>query len=182
MSNKNEMIAEVVKRKGYRNSPVVGSEAGLMFEDDDEKRAFTRKIILESLEYWEVPRVQTNEEAIERTKDYFLRCADRGIKPTVEEYALSLGITRATLWDWESNRHKGPIDSDVIKRAKEFMANFDAKAVMEGKLNPVTYIFRSKNYYGLKDQQDVVVTPNQIETRPRAELIAEAALLPDDGE
>jgi hypothetical protein len=32
--------------------------------------------------------------------------------------------------------------------------------VAEGKLNPVTYIFRSKNYYGMKDQQEHVITPN----------------------
>ena len=33
--------------------------------------------------------------------------------------------------------------------------------VTEGKINPVVYIFRAKNYFGMKDQQEVVLTPNQ---------------------
>lgn len=172
----------VEKRKppvGYKNSPI-NPENQYLFEDDNEKTAFTRKALGEIMEYWDVPKVQSTEEAIQRTKEYFERCAIKGIKPLVEEYAFALGISRATLWDWETGRRNGPIDADVIKRAKEAIAMFDARLVTEGKLNPVTYIFRGKNYYGLKDQQDVVVTPNTIEARPRAELIAEAALLPDD--
>ena len=31
--------------------------------------------------------------------------------------------------------------------------------VTEGKINPVVYIFRAKNYFGMKDQQDVVIKP-----------------------
>lgn len=31
----------------------------------------------------------------------------------------------------------------------------------DGKVNPVTGIFWQKNYDGMKDQQEVVVTPNQ---------------------
>jgi hypothetical protein len=48
----------------------------------------------------------------------------------------------------------------LIKKAKELLASFDAKMVQEGKINPVTYIFRAKNYFGLKDQQEYVLTPN----------------------
>lgn len=31
--------------------------------------------------------------------------------------------------------------------------------VTEGKINPVVYIFRAKNYFGMKDQQDITITP-----------------------
>ena len=31
--------------------------------------------------------------------------------------------------------------------------------VTEGKINPVVYFFRAKNYFGMKDQQDVVIRP-----------------------
>jgi hypothetical protein len=48
----------------------------------------------------------------------------------------------------------------MIKKAKDLIAAYDANLVAEGKLNPVTYIFRSKNYYGMKDQQEHVITPN----------------------
>ena len=34
----------------------------------------------------------------------------------------------------------------------EFIKSFDAKLVVAGKLNPVTYFFRAKNYYGMVDK------------------------------
>jgi hypothetical protein len=40
------------------------------------------------------------------------------------------------------------------------LASFDAEMVTEGKINPVTYIFRAKNYFGLQDKQEYVLTPN----------------------
>ena len=40
------------------------------------------------------------------------------------------------------------------------MASFDAEMVTEGKINPVTYIFRAKNYFGMVDQQEHILTPN----------------------
>ena len=173
---------EIVKRKNYHNSPVIGDN-GYLFENDDEKVAFTRKVLTEAMEYWNAKPVKTTKEAEERTEQYFTRCAIKGIKPTVEEYCFALGVRRNTIFRWE-NGIQGPIDGNVIKKAKEYIAIFDARAVMEGKLNPVTYIFRSKNYYGMKDQQDVVVTPNTIETRSRDELIREAQqvvdMLPED--
>lgn len=186
MPKKNELqeIGEqVVKKRGGNNKEGVGLanvNSAYLFEDEDEKKAFTRKALSEALEYWDVPKVQSSEEAKERTRDYFRRCIERGIKPTVEEYAMALGVTRSCLWDWETGRKNGPVDGEIIKRAKDLIASYDAKAVIDGKLNPVTYIFRGKNYYGMKDQQDVVVTPNTLEARPRAELIAEASMLPGD--
>jgi hypothetical protein len=37
----------------------------------------------------------------------------------------------------------------------------DAELAAEGRIQPVVYLFRSKNFYGMKDQQEMVVTPNQ---------------------
>lgn len=41
------------------------------------------------------------------------------------------------------------------------MKTFDAKLVIAGKLNFLAYCFRAKNYYGMTDKQEVVLTPNQ---------------------
>lgn len=38
------------------------------------------------------------------------------------------------------------------------IAAFDAELAVRGLINPVVYIFRGKNYYGMRDQQDVSVT------------------------
>ena len=143
-----------------------------------EKKAYIQKTLMELLEFKDAPRVKTPEEMRERSQQYFERCALNGIKPTVEEYALACGLPRATLWEWDNGRR--PEFQPIVRWAKEVIAAFDAKAVIDGKMFPTTYIFRAKNYYGMKDQQDVVVTPTSLESKPKEVLIAEAELLPDD--
>ena len=48
----------------------------------------------------------------------------------------------------------------MIKQAKEMLAAMDADLVSNNKIPQVTYIFRAKNFFGMKDQTDVVITPN----------------------
>ena len=80
---------------------------------------------------------------------------------TVEKMALALGYDRKTLWAWETGGEGStPTRRNLIKKAKELLASYDAEMVAEGKLNPVTYIFRAKNYFGMRDQVEHVVTPN----------------------
>jgi DNA-binding XRE family transcriptional regulator len=98
--------------------------------------------------------------------------------PTVENLANCLGVTRVTLWEWENGEYRAPFDPNLIKRAKHLIATYDAEMVSSGKLNPVVYIFRGKNYYGLKDQQEYIVTPN-VDTVPTETLIADAEALPE---
>lgn len=197
MSNKDQSRAGMMKRaiereiaetgdelvvhktsRGRTNDLVRGVEAGEIYETQDEKRAFVTRTMAEMLEFWGKPCVKNTEEARERIIEYFERCLSQGIKPTVEELCLALGTYRSALHAWEAGQKK-EIDPNLIKQAKEFIATFDAKAVSAGKLNPVTYIFRSKNYYGLRDQQEVVVQPKQLETTPKDMLIAQAEELPE---
>ena len=48
----------------------------------------------------------------------------------------------------------------IIKKAKGYLQTFDAKLVIAGKMNFLAYCFRAKNYYGMRDQQEVMITPN----------------------
>ena len=69
----------------------------------------------------------------------------------------------------------------MIKKAKEILAGIDAKLVSMGKIPQVTYIFRAKNFFGMKDQQDVVVTPNNplgdtVDQKQLEERIAETVV------
>ena len=46
----------------------------------------------------------------------------------------------------------------IAKKALEMIHATDAVLTESGKMNPVTYIFRSKNYYGMSDRQEIVVS------------------------
>lgn len=118
------------------------------------------RIVWESYQYFNRKPPKDDQECAERLNDYFRQCNEENQMPTVEDMALALGTTRASLWEWENNRKCGPERADMIKKAKEIIAGIDAKLASEGKIPQVVYIFRAKNFHGMRDQQEVVVTPN----------------------
>lgn len=128
-----------------------------------EDRALVSQLLTEVMIEYRQPKVKSDEELAERLNDYFRRCSQTGQIPTVEEMAMSTGYSQATVWDWEMGRNKGFSNetSEIIKKAKGFLKTFDAKLVISGKLNFLAYCFRAKNYYGMVDKQEYVLTPNQ---------------------
>lgn len=141
------------KKRGAKSASVT---ANCTAKKDDISR-----IVAESVQYFHREPVKTNEECAERLNQYFAQCTETGQIPTVEDMCLALGVTRQTVWEWENgNRGANRERSDMIKKAKEILAAIDAKLVSEGKIPQVTYIFRAKNFFGLHDQQEVVLTPN----------------------
>jgi hypothetical protein len=44
---------------------------------------------------------------------------------------------------------------DIVKKAKDFIANYDAILAASNKINAAVYCFRSKNFYGMKDVQEI---------------------------
>lgn len=104
-------------------------------------------------------RAVTDEELSNRLIEYFTFTIDNEKIPTVEGMALHLGYDVATLRRWQFGQEGStPFRRSLIKKAKGLLAAFDAELVMENKVNPTGYIFRAKNYYGMKDVQDHVIS------------------------
>ena len=120
-----------------------------------------RIIIADCSRDFALPIVKTDEECLERLTDFFMRYAQEGGLPTVEKMCLCLGADNDTVLDW-GHGTKGAVRAGMIKSAKHVLAAIDADLVLKGMINPVAYIFRAKNYYGMKDQQDVVVQAKNI--------------------
>lgn len=163
-----------------RGAPPPQSRAGLIQTEED--RQFVSKLLGEVLTEYNRPRVKNDEELAERLDDYFTRCAITGQVPTVEEMMLSTGFGHSYMNDIESGRRKGftPDTAAILKKAKNFMATFDAKLAVSGKMNFLAYCFRAKNYYGMVDKQEHVITPaTQDETQYNAEDIMKRYVLDD---
>ena len=108
-----------------------------------------------------IDKVRDDDELQERIAYFFKECFERGEIPTWEKLCLAIGYSRSTVWDWLNGIiNVSSRRLDIIKKAKEFLASFDAEMATEGKINPVTYIFRAKNYFGMADKQEMVLTPN----------------------
>lgn len=111
-------------------------------------------------------------------QDYFADCADIGLRPTIRGLARALGTVYSTLNDWENGTRDAQLGSgcsSLIKKAKQFIAEFDELAAVEGLDNPVLFMFRAKNYYGMKDEQDINIAPKQsLEAESTPEQIEES--------
>lgn len=157
-----------------------------LIEQDDEKRAFMAKSIENNLAFFNMglKPVKSDEELCERLNYFFGECARTQQIPSVEKMANCLGYHRSTLFDWEAGRNKGfsSATSDIIKKAKQILAAIDADLAQEGKIQPVVYMFRSKNFYGMTDKQEVVVTPNNTlgDYDPAATIAARYEELPEE--
>lgn len=153
-----EVGTKITKGRGGKNN-FPSSKVAVETEED---RQLVSKLLNEVLVEYKQPKVKSDEELAERLQDYFRRCAESGQVPTVEEMCLSTGYAYSTCYDWETGRRKGFSDNtaDIIKKAKEMLKTFDAKLVISGKLNFLAYCFRAKNYYGMSDKTEYVLTPN----------------------
>ena len=128
--------------------------------EKNEKAEEISRIVNESVQYFNRKRPENNAELMERLNEYFRECIEKGQIPTVEDMALSLGVTRQILWNWE-NKGENYERREIISKAKEVLAGIDAKLVSEGKIPQVTYIFRAKNYFGMRDQTQVTFEQGQ---------------------
>lgn len=162
MAIKNEIVEQIVTppskgRGGKNNFPSTKVAVAT-----DEDRQLVSKLLTEVMTEYKQPRVKSDEELAERINDYFMRCAESGQVPTVEEMSMCTGYSQSTVWDWETGRNHGFSDStsEIIKKAKDVLKTFDAKLVISGKLNFLAYCFRAKNYYGMVDKQEHVLIPN----------------------
>ena len=148
-----ERVIETVRNK--RGSKSASIEKTMSATATEVKDALTNIL------YWRKREiVHSDEECAERLDEFFDRVNQTGEIPTVEKLALALGTTRKTVWDWENGRGVSAARCDMIKTAKEILAALDAELVSKGKIPQVTYIFRAKNYFGMRDQAEVIVTPN----------------------
>lgn len=152
-------------------------------EQDDSKREFIGKtlnnILAVSKAFDKPPK--NDDELCDRLEWFFQTCIETKQLPTVEKMSLALSWTRNYVFELESGAKPGftPDTSNILKKAKNLIASMDAELAQEGKIQPVVYMFRAKNYYGMKDQQDVVLTPNQnSDFQDRATIEAKYAELP----
>lgn len=155
---------EIVKRKrgGSKDgngSPIIGGN-GVAPISNDENALFCQY----AMDIFHAPSVDLDDpEAVAAAIDeYFRYCIDRGLRPGNLGLYAALGLSKQNVSDaLRGASHKlRPSTIDLLKKAKQALATYRELLGSQGKLNPVTLIFWQKNYDGLKDQQDIVLTPN----------------------
>lgn len=177
MENNEGKPARKTGRGGKYNFPNAIPEGSESKED-------IRRVLSDTIRWFDrgEDRPTTDDGIFERSREYFQTCIDEGIRPTVEAYCLALGYARQTVHEWKTGKSCSPRRTDIIKKAFDSFATFDAGMATNNKLNPVLYFFRAKNYYDMRDQQELVIEPkNNLTGDVDAETIAaKYSELPDD--
>lgn len=126
---------------------------------DWEQSENIKRIGKKLLQWYRVPFPKSDEEVRERLASFFEDCFATGQMATWEKAALAVGADRATLTDWEKGRGCSKERSDLISKARELCASFEAEMAMEGRITSTVYMFRAKNYFGLKDRSEYHIEP-----------------------
>ena len=146
--------------------------AELMEKPEGERRVLVAQTIAGIYKWFKAEPINkySDEEFLQRTDEFFITCAKLGEHIFWEKYCLALGYGREEINKWQHGS-LGKKRAEMLKLVKEFMASYDAEMVLSGNMHPTAYIFRSKNFYGMRDQVDhTVMTGEMIDVDSRAEI------------
>jgi len=95
---------------------------------------------------------------------YFDSCDRNGVRPGNLGLYAALGMSKQDVHDVIVGKNKSkatPAVIDLLKRARQAMSLYRESLANAGKINPVTYIFMSKNFDGLSDVTQIEVSAAQ---------------------
>ena len=120
-----------------------------------------------------IPDLHNPEEVNAAIINYFENCQQHGLRPGNLGLYAALGLSRQDYNAIINGRVKSKVSPDCIdmmKKAVRAIGVYREGLALEGKINPVTYIFMGKNYDGLEDQTKLAI---QADTGPAATLSPE---------
>ena len=91
--------------------------------------------------------------------EFFDLCNKTQTVPTITSLALWLGVNKDTIYE-HANNSNSPF-SDILKNTITYCHSIMQNGTVEGKINPVTYIFISKNDYFMRDDKNITVSATQ---------------------
>lgn len=103
--------------------------------------------------------VETVEEAIARMEWLFKSCGDAGVRVTYEKMCLVLGRSRSYVDDllYGKKSVKYTELAHVLRTYKQIIESVDADLALNGEIPANVYMFRAKNFYGLRDDKGIAV-------------------------
>lgn len=158
--------------EGINKSPLTQGKREMM--EPDEYVPSRVDFVMKLNELGAQPLDRKNEEEMnQRFDDYLTLCRIYQIQPSNQACYLALGVSKSTMSEWANGVNGTTFQSNFAQKVKQTISAFREIAANEGKINTVWAIFMGKNYDGLKDQQDVVVTPNILGQTEDATTLAE---------
>lgn len=153
-----------MEKMGRRNIGAMQNRDNVPKDDVKKALGFSMKVAKLCPE-----RVQSPEELADRFDALFEMAYQEGVLPRYEHLVLVSGLPKSTFFDYgnENYQHSpNPKFSAIIKKAKSLISASEANLAATGKIPAPVYIFREKNYGGLRDVQEIQAT-NTYNTDPK---------------
>jgi hypothetical protein len=151
-----EIVEKSTPKPVYRNSPTIGNNVVLPAGKAAKVAVMVQNMLPDVCPY----RSEFVVACYGKLKRYINICIENDVKIGNQMCYFACGLTKDDVYDWEHGRKGDFEQSDFVKRLRQICAVSRELYMSEGQINPITGIFWQKNYDGLKDVQDVVVTPN----------------------
>ena len=145
-------------RATKRNSPI------MIDNDPDNVPEGNQRRIEFLLVISQLPKISTNDLPALRKRfyDYLDLCVKYNMKVGNMAAYAAMGVDRDTVNGWESGKRRSSQKEyqEFAREIKRVCGMYREMLMQDGAINPVTGLFWQKNYDGLKDTQDLVLTPN----------------------
>lgn len=151
-----KQIAKQSNSKNY--SPTVNKSSSSYLSQENVKE-FNKEMQKRVFNSTGIGRPYAFSNVVEFEKEvqeYFDLCTDKQVVPTVTSLALWLGCNRDTLYA-HANNPNSPF-SGIVKNCINYLHSIMQNGTVDGKINPVTYIFISKNDYAMRDDKNITVS------------------------
>ena len=118
------------------------------------------------------PHATNDDELCDSLNWYFTEYLPKtGAFPTIEGLSLACGVDRKTFEAWARGEYQSSTARQgIAQKAVGVLAELDAQLVQSGKIPQVTYIFRSKNFYGMQDAVKIEHVSRKEECESEAQL------------
>lgn len=150
---------------GYRNNNLQNAGA-------DAPPELINNLIQTALDVFQAPTPDLHDpqQVHDAIINYFTSCQRNHTRPGNLGLYAALGMSRQDYNNVITGKSKSKVSPDcidILKKATVAIGQYREGLALEGKINPVTYIFMGKNYDGLQDQTTLEVTTSQGPTAQR---------------
>lgn len=168
-----------IAEKDRHKAMISRAQAGTLDNPNDNQ-----KMVAHAVQIMSFPKIDTHDldQVEQRTYEYLSLCAQNGMKPGIEGYALALGINRKSLFDIRTGRQKRPKEVvEIMERTCQLVGEIMENGITDGKINPLVGFFFMRNNHGYKnaDPEEEPHTINE-ETKTAEQIAAKYADIPDD--
>lgn len=152
-----DTITDIVKTKRHRNRPDLAN-----FGEENTKPGDNTRYLRYAMASWDLPPIDISDpkQVENRIREYFQFCIDNDRKPNIKGLGNWLGVDDSTVSSWRRGEYRAETHSRLIKKAVDALQEMWWDYGQNGKCNPTSWIFIGKNAFGMRDEQQVVITPN----------------------